>query len=90
MSNSHQEKFVSKLLIGVTLILISTFVLFYAIFERSEKEVKEDDWYWWAFAFAALLIAGIIFICSGYVHKVKSDLIRRQQQRQQQKIVSGD
>ena len=90
MSNSHQEKFITKLLIGVTFILVSVFLLFYTIYERSEKSIKEDDWYWWAFGFASLLATGIILICSAYVHKVKSDLIRRQQQRMQQKAVTQD
>jgi preprotein translocase subunit YajC len=90
MSNSHQEKFITKLLIGVTIILVSVFLLFYTIYERPEKAAKEEDWYWWAFGFAALLTTGVILICSAYVHKVKSDLIRRQQQRMQQKTVSQD
>jgi len=90
MSNSHQEKFITKLLIGITLILISVFLLFFAFYERSEKAVKEGDWYWWAFAFAALQATGIILICSAYVHKTKSDFIRRQQQREQNKSVSKD
>ena len=90
MSNSHEGKFISKLLIGITLIIISVFVLFYTIYERPEKAIKEEDWYWWAFAFAAVLTSGIVFICSAFVHKVKSDLIRRQRQREQQKSISQD
>jgi uncharacterized membrane protein len=90
MSNSHQDKFITKLLIGITLIIVSVFVLFFTIYERSEKAVKEEDWYWWAFAFAALQATGIILICSAYVHKTKSDFIRRQQQRDQDKSRSRD
>ena len=90
MSNSHQEKFVTKLLIGVSFILGSVFLLFYTIFDRSEKAIKEEDWYWWAFGFAGLLTTGVILICSGFVHKVKSDLIRRQQQRSQQSAIEQD
>ena len=90
MSNSHQEKFITKLLIGITFILVSVFLLFYTIFERSEKAIKEDDWYWWALGFAALLTTGVLLICSAYVHKMKADLIRRQQQRVQQKAMADD
>lgn len=82
---SHQDKFITKLLIGITLILVSVFLLFFTIYERSEKSIKEEDWYWWAFAFAALLTTGIVLICNAYVHKTKSDFIRRQQQREQDK-----
>jgi len=85
MSNTHQDKYLTKLLIGIALITTSIVVLFYTIYERSEKVQKEEDWYLWALAFAVLLIAGVISICQAFVHKIKSDLIRRQKQREHHK-----
>ena len=85
MSNTHQDKYLTKLLIGIALITTSIVILFYTIYERSEKAQKEEDWYLWALGFGVLLVAGIISICQAFVHKIKSDLIRRQKQRDHHK-----
>jgi uncharacterized membrane protein HdeD (DUF308 family) len=86
MSNSHQEKFITKLLIGVACMTAGVFVILYAAFERAQKE----DWYFWGIIASLGLIAGVILVCSGFVHKMKSDLIRRQKQRETQKTFTAD
>ncbi|MBC7875174.1 MAG: hypothetical protein H7Y01_14315 [Ferruginibacter sp.] len=87
MSNSsHKERYFSKLLIGFASIIGSVLVVFYSIFEIE----KDSAWYFWAIFSAFLLCGGIYFCSSAFVHKIKSDFNRRQQQRDQQKSASSD
>ncbi|MEO7982771.1 MAG: hypothetical protein ABI688_01695 [Bacteroidota bacterium] len=82
MSNSsHKERYFTKLLIGFASLIGCVLITFYAIFELK----KDSDWYFWAIFAAFLLCGGIYFCLSAFVHKVKSELSRRQQQRDQQK-----
>jgi uncharacterized membrane protein HdeD (DUF308 family) len=77
----HEEKYISKLLLGFGLIIAGVMSILYACFERS----KHDDWYVWGVVSSLLLGGGVYFMLSGFVHKVKADLIRRQKIRNQQK-----
>ncbi len=86
MSSKHEEKFLSKLLIGIALVTAGIFVILYACFTRSQT----DDWYFWGIIAAVSLNSGLILMCSAYVHKMKSDLIKRQKQREQQKTFTAD
>ena len=86
MSNTHKEKFITKLLFGVGLITGGIFIVMYAAFERATKE----DWYFWGIIASVIINAGILLICSGFVHKTKADLIRRQKMREQQKTFTAD
>ena len=80
MSN-HEEKYVSKLLMGFGAIIAGVMVILFACFERT----KEDDWYGWGLVASLLLCGGVYFLLTAFVHKVKADLIRRQKIRQQQR-----
>ncbi len=84
MSNKHEEKYITKLLLGFSLLIASIMIILFACFERT----KYDDWYFWGIVASLLLCAGVYFMLSAFVHKVKSDLIRKQKVRQQQK--AGD
>lgn len=86
MSNSHQEKFITKILFGIALISGGIFVILYAAFNRTAK----DDWYFWGIISSVAVNTGVILIGSGYVNKTKSDLIKRQRQREQQKTFTAD
>jgi hypothetical protein len=86
MSNDHQEKYITKLLFGFTFVIAATLVTFYACFERT----KYDDWYFWGLIAAFLLCIGIYLLLKAFVHKMKSDLIKRQKQREQQKTFTAD
>ncbi|HEX7903151.1 MAG TPA: hypothetical protein VF487_04660 [Chitinophagaceae bacterium] len=86
MSNSHQEKYITKLLIGVAFITAGIFVILYACFNRTAK----DDWYFWGLVSSVAINTGVILVGSGFVHKMKSDLIKRQKQREQQKTFTAD
>ena len=74
------------MLIGFALVTIGILLIHYVAFERSQK----DDWYTWGFVASVLINTGLYFLLNAYVHKVKSDLIKRQKQREQQKTFTAD
>jgi hypothetical protein len=86
MSNAHQEKYITKLLTGFVFITVAILVILYAAFERT----RQDDWYFWGILASILTCTGLYFLLSSFVHKIKSDLIRRQKQRDQGKHVTSD
>lgn len=86
MSNNHQEKFLSKILFGFSLIIAGIFSIIFAAFERT----RQDDWYFWGIVASVLICVGLYLVMTGFVHKVKSDFIRRQKQREQQKTFTAD
>ena len=86
MSSSHQEKFITKLLLGFTFVTGGIFVIMYSALSR----VSETDWYFWGILAAVLVNAGIYLLMSAFVHKIKSDFARRQKQREQQKTFTAD
>ncbi len=86
MSNTHQEKFITKLLSGFAFVTGGIFVILYAAFERTHDE----DWYFWGIISSILINAGLYFLLNAFIHKVKSDFIKRQKQREQQKTFTPD
>jgi len=86
MSNNHQEKYITKLLFGFTFITTGILLILYAAFERT----REEDWYFWGIVASVLVNAGLYFLLTAFVHKVKSDLIRKQKSREQQKTFTAD
>ena len=86
MSNSsHKERYFTKLLIGFASLIGCVLITFYAMFELK----RDSDWYFWAIFAAFLLCSGVFFCLSAFVHKVKSEFSRRQQQRDQQKSAAS-
>jgi len=86
MSNTHQEKFITKLLLGFAFIICGIFVITFSAFERTQRE----DWYLWGLAACAFICPGLYLLLSAFVHRIKSDFIRRQKQREQQKTFTAD
>ena len=84
MPAAHQEKFITKLIVGIPLITAGIFVILYASFEKGQK----TDWYFWGILAAITTNAGIVLVGSAFVHKIKSDLIKKQKKREQQKGVT--
>lgn len=83
MSNSsHKERYFTKLLIGFAALIGCVLITYYAIIEGA---AQKGEWYFWAIVTAFLLCSGIFFCLSAFVHKIKSDFNRRQQQRDMQK-----
>ncbi len=81
MSNSHSDKFLTKLLFGFSSVIVGIFFIFYACFER----VEHDDWYPWAIVASVFICAGLYLLLSAFVHKVKSDFIRKQTDKEKQR-----
>ena len=86
MSSIHQEKYISKLLFGFALITGGILLILYAAFERTQRE----DWYFWGIVASVFINTGLYLLVSAFVHKVKSDFIKRQKQREQQKTFTAD
>jgi hypothetical protein len=86
MSNNHQERYFTKLLFGFAFITSGILSILFAAFERT----REDDWYLWGIGASVLVNVGIYFLLGAFVHKVKSDLIRRQRMKEQQKTFTND
>lgn len=85
-SNSHSEKYSTQIVVGFASLVAFVFTTFYAFLEL--KSVKY--WYFWAAVSAFLLLAGVYFCMSAFVHKVKSDFNRRAKQREQHKTFMAD
>jgi hypothetical protein len=85
-SNSHSEKYITHVLIGFCSLIAFVFITFYAFIELKVTKY----WYFWAGAAAFLLVAGVYFCMSAFVHKVKSDFNRRAKQREQHKTFMAD
>jgi len=77
MSNKHEKKFIIYLLIGFlfTSTGISSIIYFGYIDEH------KIDWYLLAAVPVVIINAGLLFLGSAFIHKVKADLIRRQRQK---------
>jgi hypothetical protein len=86
MSNAHQEKYITKLLLGFTFVTAGIFIILYAAFERT----RQDDWYFWGLVASVIICTGIYLLLSSFIHKMKSDLIKRQKQREQIKTYTPD
>lgn len=84
--SSHSDRFLTKLLFGFAAVIASVFIIVFACFERT----KEDQWYGWGLAASTLLCIGLYFLMEAFVHKVKSDFIRRQKSREQQRSSRSD
>ena len=77
MSNKHEKKFIINMLIGF---LFTTTGISSVIYFASIDEHK-IDWFLWAVIPVVTINAGLIFLGSAFIHKVKADLIRRQRQK---------
>lgn len=85
MPNAHQGKYVSKLLLGIALVTTGIFVILYA----TSNLTSEKDWYIWAIVASVIVNAGIFFVGGAFVHKIKSDLIRKSRKKDEQKSVAA-
>ncbi|MBL7730274.1 MAG: hypothetical protein JNM88_03785 [Chitinophagaceae bacterium] len=82
MSDSHADRYITKLLIGLGSLVTFVFVLYFSIVEG---RAQQGDWYYWAIVAAFLLCGGVFFCVSAIAHKIKSDFSRRAKQREAQR-----
>lgn len=80
-NNRHRQKYILRLLTGLGLVSGGVLVILYAT--RLDKGDGRTEWMIWAAAALSLINSGLFILGSAFVHKVKSDLIRKQKQRDQ-------
>jgi hypothetical protein len=81
MTNRHRQKYIIRLLVGLGLFSGGILVILYI----TRLHDVQEEWYIWAAAAMSLINSGLFILGSAFVHKVKSDLIRKQKIKDQQK-----
>ena len=77
MNNKHKKKFIINILIGLILTNSSISAIIYTAYSDKLK----FDWRYWAFISVLAFNAGLLFLGSALIHKVKADLMRRQKEK---------
>jgi uncharacterized membrane protein HdeD (DUF308 family) len=73
MANKHFKRWLLKMPLGFLLIAVGITAIIYPVYNNRPRE----EWMIWGAASIITFIIGLIFLGSAFVHKVKSDLIRR-------------
>jgi FtsH-binding integral membrane protein len=82
MANKHQGKIIPNILAGILIVTTGIVLIFFTLkpdFSLIEKFLL-------ATGIAVIINIGLFFWGSGFVHKVKSDLIRRKKQHDEKDI----
>jgi divalent metal cation (Fe/Co/Zn/Cd) transporter len=82
-TNRHRQKYLLSLLAGLGLVSGGILIVLYT--SRLDKGEERTEWMIWAVAALSLINSGLYLLGNAFVHKVKSDLIRKQKQREQHK-----
>jgi len=77
MNNKHKKKFIIYMQIGFIFITIGIAAILYFAYTDGHKL----DWILWATISVLAFNAGLLCLGNAIIHKVKSDLIRRQKQK---------
>ena len=77
MSSKRERKFIINMIIGLMFTTTGICSILYACLTIQ----NEKDWVIWAIISVVTFNAGLLFLGSSIVHKIKADLIRRQRQR---------
>ena len=86
MSNKHEKKFIINMLIGFLFTTTGISSIIYFAYTDEHK----IDWLLWAAVPVVTINAGLIFLGSALIHKVKADLIRRQRQKSKPEKVMAE
>lgn len=86
MANNHQQKHQTKSWTGYVLIVLSISTIIYSNFEKS----LTYEWYVWAFVASVLMCAGLSFLSSSVVHKIKADFIKKQKVKENRRTMADD
>jgi len=73
MPNKHYQKWLIQMPLGFLLVGAGIIVIMYAANKRASEE-----WLMWGIVAVCIVTAGLGILGNAYVHKVKSDLMRRQ------------
>jgi len=74
MANKHFKRWLLKMPLGFLFIAAGIAAIIYPVFNRPREG---EEWMIWGAASIVTFIIGLIFLGNAYVHKVKSDLIKR-------------
>ena len=77
MNKKHEKKYTVNVALGFILTTIGISTVVYVAFTDQPR----FDWVFWAIVSSLIINAGLLFLGSAVVHKVKADLIRRQKQK---------
>jgi hypothetical protein len=77
MGNHHYEKWVYKTPLGLLLIAGGTFYMYYAM-----THLLRDNWILHGLIVSSAVTIGSYLLSSAAINKVKSDMIKKQKQRQ--------
>lgn len=83
MANRHFKRWLLKMPLGFLFVAAGIAAIMYPLYKRPNQE-----WMIWGGASIVSFIIGLLFLGSAYVHKVKSDLIKRGRPRY--KVVDED
>jgi uncharacterized membrane protein HdeD (DUF308 family) len=72
MANKHFKRWLLKMPLGFLFIAGGVAAIVYPVYKRPDEE-----WMVWGGISIASFIIGLLFLGSAYIHKVKSDLIKR-------------
>lgn len=78
MGNHHYEKWIFKTPLGLILILGGVFMMYYSI-----THFGKVRWVIYGLSCAASISIGVYLLSSAAVHKIKSDMIKKQKLKQQ-------
>ena len=81
MTNRHRQKYILNLLLGLALVSGGVMSLLY----MTRLNDIQEEWYIWAITSLVLINTGLFLLGTAFVHKVKSDLIRKQKIKEQHK-----
>jgi uncharacterized membrane protein HdeD (DUF308 family) len=73
MANKHFNRWLLKMPLGLLLIAAGLASIIYPLYNNRPRE----EWMIWGAASIVLFIIGLLLLGSAYIHKVKSDLIKR-------------
>ncbi len=76
MANKHYKRWLLQMPAGFVLIAAGILVITYSMANRAQ-----DDWLIWGMAAAVIFNLGLSLLGNAYVHKVKSDLIRKERNK---------
>jgi uncharacterized membrane protein HdeD (DUF308 family) len=77
MPNKHYQKWLLQMPFGFLLVGAGIIVIMYSANKRASEE-----WLIWGIISATIITAGLGILGNAYIHKVKSDLIRKQRSKE--------
>ena len=79
MANKHYQKWILQMPFGFLLTALGILIIMFAANKRSS-----DEWLIWGLISITVINAGLALLGNAFVHKVKSDLIRKQSRKERQ------